>query len=197
MPRLALPLACALGACVPTTRYRALESSYDEAVAARDRAQSEAEACGASLAEEERAAARRAAEVEAVRLRLVAVQERGLATLVERDGGFALQLPTDELFLDGAADLSEPGASRLEEVAGMLVDPPLRLRVVGTTDATAPSKEFPTPWHLGSDRAIAVVLALVGAGLAPEHLSASASAPTAPGQRRIELVWAPEPWVGR
>src|SRR4029077_14000970 len=90
------------------------------------------------------------------------------------------------------ADLSDPGEAALKALAdAMKADPDASFRVEGRVGAPPANKrEYPTPWHLGADRAIAVLGALVEAGAPAIRVTAGAvSDPGAPDA--LDLVWLP------
>ncbi|MCA9494118.1 MAG: OmpA family protein [Myxococcales bacterium] len=193
-----LALTLAQG-CVSKSRYSALEGSYDDAVAARDRAQSEAEACAADLQQSRQRNQHRAARFSTVYDGLRKVGDRGLADVRIEDGRAVLQLDGDVLFASGSATLSPDGTKAVVEIAEILAKGDARFQVEGHTDSQPiQSREFPTNWHLGSDRAINVVLAMVDAGFPAERLSAASYGSVLPAgdddaaNRRIEIVWMPE-----
>ncbi|MCB9688436.1 MAG: OmpA family protein [Alphaproteobacteria bacterium] len=185
--------------CVSRSRYAALETSYDDAVAARDRAQSEAEACAEDLQQSRRRSQHRAARFSAVYDGLKKVGERGLAEVRVEDGRAVVQLRSDVLFASGSAALTAEGQAAVTEIAQILAKGDARFQVEGHTDsAPIQSREFPTNWHLGADRAINVVLAMVEAGFPADRVSAASYGSTmsaggdAAADRRIELVWMPD-----
>ena len=121
------------------------------------------------------------------------------------DGLMVIELATDILFPPGKATLSKDGKEAISEVSSVLQNIQGRqVQVAGHTD-NVPIKNtrFPTNWHLGAGRAIAVTRVLIDAGLDPERVSASSYADTRPTDtnrtkegrarnRRIELVLVPD-----
>lgn len=120
-------------------------------------------------------------------------------------GRIVLSMPSEVLFASGSADLSAQGRASLDEVAAVLQTlPGRRFQVEGhTDDLPAGSAGFDSNWHLGAARSIEVVTHLVGAGVAPEQLSAATYGEHAalttndtPGRRarnrRVEIVLQPD-----
>ncbi|MCB9674405.1 MAG: OmpA family protein [Alphaproteobacteria bacterium] len=121
------------------------------------------------------------------------------------DGRMVVQLPTDILFDPGSAALSKDGEKAMAEVAQVLQSIEKReFQVAGHTDnqpiATA---KYPSNWHLGSDRAIAVTRLLVQNGLTADRVSASSYGEYKPADtnrtnegrannRRIEIIVLPD-----
>lgn len=121
------------------------------------------------------------------------------------DGLMIVELATDILFAPGKATLSKEGRVAIKEVGLVLQAVEGRpVQVAGHTD-NVPIKNarFPSNWHLGAGRAIAVTRVLVSSGLDPERVSASSYADTRPTDtnrtkegrarnRRIEIVLVPD-----
>lgn len=121
------------------------------------------------------------------------------------EGRMVVELATDILFPPGAATLSNEGKAAIAEVAAVLASIPDReYQVAGhTDDVPIANDRFPSNWHLGAARAIAVSQLLVESGLPPERLSASSYAEYRPADtnktregrvnnRRIEIVIMPD-----
>ena len=121
------------------------------------------------------------------------------------DGRMIVELATDILFGAGSAKLSPAGREALTEVAGVLASIPDReFQVAGHTDnQPIHTAQFPSNWHLGSSRAIAVSQVLIEAGLPPDRVSAASYAEFRPADsnrttagrannRRIEIVVVPD-----
>lgn len=98
------------------------------------------------------------------------------------DGRLTVQLATDILFPAGSAQLSAAGQQAIESVASVLsAIPDRQFQVAGHTDNVPISTQrFPSNWHLGAARAIAVVDVLTAGGLDPARVSAASFADTKP-----------------
>jgi chemotaxis protein MotB len=121
------------------------------------------------------------------------------------DGRMVVELATDILFPPGSATLSRTGQAALTDVAAVLAAIPGRkYQVAGHTDNVPIATErFPSNWHLGSARSIAVVRVLERGGLSADRVSASSFAEFQPvdtnrtpegkaANRRIEIVVVPD-----
>lgn len=121
------------------------------------------------------------------------------------DGRMTVQLATDILFAPGSATLSTEGREALLEVAAILASIPDReFQVAGhTDDVPIATSRFPSNWHLGSARAIAVTDVLAEGGLDASRVSASSYAAFQPAcsnetpegracNRRIEIIIVPD-----
>jgi chemotaxis protein MotB len=121
------------------------------------------------------------------------------------DGRMIVELATDILFPPGKDSLSSDGRTALATVAGVLSGIERRqYQVAGHTDnVPIKSSKFPSNWHLGAARAIAVTRVLVDGGLSADRLSASSYADMRPADtnrtkegrarnRRIEIVVVPD-----
>lgn len=121
------------------------------------------------------------------------------------DGRMVVQLATDILFAPGSATLSPQGRAAIQQVAQVLAAIPDRqYQVAGHTDSVPISTDrFPSNWHLGAERAIAVVQLLIGSGLQPERVSAASYGEFQPvdtnrtkegraHNRRIEITVVPD-----
>lgn len=121
------------------------------------------------------------------------------------DGLMIVELATDILFPPGKDALSKEGVTAISEVADVLqLVEGRQVQVAGHTD-NVPIKnaKFPTNWHLGAARAIAVTEILIESGLDSDRVSASSYADTRPADtnrtkagrsrnRRIELILVPD-----
>jgi chemotaxis protein MotB len=120
-------------------------------------------------------------------------------------GQMVVELATDVLFEAGAADLSPEGARAIAEVGLVLAGLSDRsFQVMGhTDDRPIASARFPSNWHLGAARAIAVTELLVRSGLQAHRITAASAGeflPTAPNRtpegrasnRRIEILVVPD-----
>ena len=121
------------------------------------------------------------------------------------DGQMVVELATDILFPPGAASLSKEGMTAIAEVAAVLASIPDReYQVAGhTDDVPIHSERFPSNWHLGSARAIAVTDLLIESGLDANRVSAASFAANRPvdtnrtkegkaNNRRIEIIVVPD-----
>lgn len=121
------------------------------------------------------------------------------------DGRMVVELATDILFPPGSASLSREGSVAVRQVATVLAAIPDRTFEVSghTDDRPIATERFPSNWHLGASRAIAVVQLLVANDLPPARISAASHAETRPvapnrtpegraANRRIEIVVVPD-----
>lgn len=192
------------GCGVPKSQYQELETKYNDAVAARDQAQGEADAAKTKLDEVQARNQKRLEAFKTVYAELLKVEEQKLAKVKIEDGRAVLQLESDVLFAPGSANLSPAGVTNVAALAKALSAIDASFQVEGHTDGDAiKSKEFPTNWHLGADRAINVTLEMVKAGMPAERVSAASYGDTKPvvpndtadhkkENRRIEIVWVPD-----
>jgi len=157
--------------CVAPHRYAALEALYDGVVEDRDRVASERDAVQSEVAAHADRAEAHAARVSAARAVLVAAAD-GRGVVQDRSAGPALVLSADGLFQPRTAELSEEGRQVVAGLANALAaHADGRFRIAGHTDATPlDSREFPSNWHLGADRAIRIATALVVDGLPAERV---------------------------
>ncbi len=131
--------------------------------------------------------------------------DAGTLTVRVIDGRMVVELATDILFGAGSATLSADGTAALRGVSTVLAAIPDReFQVAGHTDNVPISTaRFPSNWHLGSSRAIAVVDVLTGGGLDSGRVSAASFADTKPrgtnrtpegrkNNRRIEITVVPD-----
>jgi chemotaxis protein MotB len=121
-----------------------------------------------------------------------------------RNGKLMLELPSAVLFELGKYEVSEGGLATLGEVAKVLAEIKDReFQVAGhTDDVPVTTKSLVDNWNLSALRAVAVVRALQGMGVAPKSLSAagySEFSPAVPNDtkehqaenRRIEIIMMP------
>lgn len=121
------------------------------------------------------------------------------------DGRMVVELATDILFDSGSAQLSANGKVAIAEVAMVLASiPDRRFQVEGHTDnVPIRTAQYPSNWELASARSIAVVKALLEAGLPADRVSAASYAEFKPvmqneslegraANRRIEIVVVPD-----
>lgn len=137
--------------------------------------------------------------------RFKAMIDAGTLSVKVVDGRMVVQLATDILFAAGSASLSKDGKAALEEVASVLASIPDRdFQIAGhTDDQPISTAAFPSNWHLGSARAIAVSQVLVDSGLGADRVSAASYAEYRPSDtnktkegrannRRIEIIVVPD-----
>jgi chemotaxis protein MotB len=199
---LALTLA---GGCVSKGKYSELEDMYNSAVEERDKAAAERDRAEDQLAQVRERNRNRLEKFAAVYKELLEIEKKELAKVRIEDGRAVLQLESDVLFASGSAQLTPDGNKTVQDIAKILADGTSgKFQVEGHTDTDAiNSKEFPTNWHLGADRAINVTAAMIEAGLQPERVSAATYGQHAPvaandtketkaQNRRIEIVAVPE-----
>jgi chemotaxis protein MotB len=109
----------------------------------------------------------RTLEAERMRLEEALLRNLGAGTkegisLENIRGELVLRLPERLLFERADARLAPEGYMALEIVAAELRDRPVRLRIEGHTDTTAPRAwDYPTNWELSTARAVACVRFLV------------------------------------
>jgi len=121
------------------------------------------------------------------------------------DGRMIVEMATDILFPAGSAEPSAEGSEAIKKVATVLASIEKReFQVAGHTDNQPISTaQFPSNWHLGSARAIAVAQLLIEGGLDSERVSASSYADLRPADtnrtaqgrannRRIEIIVVPD-----
>jgi chemotaxis protein MotB len=206
MRMIALALALSLTAgCVSKKKYAELEDMYNTALEERDQAAADRDRALDSRKELQAKIDKRVQAFGSVYKDLMKVQKKGLAKVKVEDGRAVLQLESDVLFDSGSAELTAGGRDTVGQIAKILANQSsARFQVEGHTDADPiDSKEFPTNWHLGADRAINVTLAMVEAGFPADRVSAASLGDTMPvasndsdagkaQNRRIELVLVPE-----
>ncbi|MFT4625669.1 MAG: chemotaxis protein MotB [Myxococcota bacterium] len=135
---------------------------------------------------------------------MMKIKRRGLADVSIEDGRAVIGLDSDVLFASGSAQLTPEGEAAIRALAPVIRASEGRFQVEGHTDSD-PIHTATTPdnWHLGADRAIAVVSTLVQAGVPATRVSAASFAqfqPVVPNStssnksqnRRIEIAYVPE-----
>jgi len=115
--------------------------------------------------------------------------------MVQTEQELRIRLPAKVFFKPGSAELHPGSYALLADLAKVLVEDDLDLRVEGYADGTG--RELDN-WELSGDRALAVVMALRTKGPVPgDNLTAVAMGPFTPGaaigedsewNRRVELV---------
>jgi chemotaxis protein MotB len=194
----------AAGCGVSKAKYAELESQYNTAVQERDAAKADAEAAKNELEEVRAKQKKRMEAFASIYTELLKVEAANLAKVRIEDGRAVLQLDSDVLFASGSAVLTPDGVKTVSEIAKTLTASNAKFQVEGHTDNDPiKSKEFPTNWHLGADRAINVVLEMTKAGYPTGQISAATFSEFQPvaenanpegkkSNRRIEIVWVPE-----
>lgn len=137
--------------------------------------------------------------------RFQAMIDAGTLKVKVIEGRMVVELATDILFPAGSASLSREGRQAIQEVASVLASIPDReYQIAGHTDDVPISTErFPSNWHLGAARAIAVTQLLTEAGLEARRVSAASYAEHRPidtnrtregkaNNRRIEIIVVPD-----
>lgn len=137
--------------------------------------------------------------------RFQALIDAGTLRVKVIDGRMIVELATDILFPAGSATLSRQGRASIADVAEVLAAIPDReYQVAGhTDDVPIASERFPSNWHLGAARAIAVAQILVESGLPADRVSAASYAEYRPADtnrtregraanRRIEIAIVPD-----
>lgn len=141
------------------------------------------------------------ATIDEIRKLLGKMIETGQVKLTARHGNVVVTLPSEQVFVAGAADLSKPGEMVALELGIMLKRfPDRRFLVIDHTDElpakTAGGKDS---WELSMARAGSVIRALAHAGMEARNLVAAGAAdgdPLGPDRaqnRRIEIVVLPTP----
>jgi chemotaxis protein MotB len=198
--------AALLAGCgIPKSQYNDLEAQYKDAVTQRDAAQADRDKTQQELDEVKARNKKRMEAFSSVYADLLKIEGKGLAKVKIDDGRAVLQLDSDVLFASGSANLTPAGLAAVQEIAKVLAaESDAKFQVEGHTDSDQiKTKEFPTNWHLGADRAINVTLEMVKAGMPANRISAATYADTNPvadnstpdgkkANRRIDLVWMPE-----
>ncbi len=121
------------------------------------------------------------------------------------DGRMLVELATDILFPPGSARLSRDGRTAVRQVGEVLTTVEDRdFQVVGhTDDRPIHTEAFPSNWHLGAVRAIAVTQLLIEAGMPEGRLTVASAASHQPiadnrtpggraANRRIEIIVQPD-----
>ena len=201
---------CVLSAgCVSKSKYSELKTQYAdlEASCAADlgACQDEVSALEEQVKRFEAMANRRLQMLEELMKDFKPLIDKGILEVTVSDGRVVIAMAAEVLFPSGSAELSTDGQANLTEIAIVLKKRADRdFQVEGHTDSEPiSSREFPSNWHLGAERAVVVVQYLVGQGMKPEQLSAAsfgAHSPVADNgsaegraqNRRIEIVLVPE-----
>ena len=114
--------------------------------------------------------------------------------------GIVIRLNDALLFSSGRAHLDDHALKLVNEVVDIIKPLPNQIRIEGNTDDQAPDGVLYTSnWDLSTDRALAVLKAMVGMGMDPSRLSALGNAqynPLAPDtddasrakNRRVDIV---------
>lgn len=193
---LLLPLTLA---CVPKSKYDALQDQYDASLSESEQLRQRVNI----LEARERA---RTQAFQEILNDLKPLVDKGLLKVENVGGRVVIGMASDVLFGSGSADLSAEGASTVMEVARALGRRAADhdFQVEGHTDnQPIASAQFPNNWYLGAARAITVSQKMVEAGFSTKHISAAsfgdlhpvASNDTADGRaknRRIEIVLLPD-----
>jgi chemotaxis protein MotB len=193
------------GCGVPKSQYADLENQYKTAQTDLAAAKAETETAQKELQELREKNRKRTENFMSVYEDLLQIEAKNLAKVKLEDGRAVLQLESDVLFPSGSATLTPAGVTAVQEIAKALKETGGNFQVEGHTDndPIKNSKEFPTNWHLGADRAINVAQEMVKAGFPTDRVSAAtfsefqpvADNTAADGKkqnRRIEVVWVPE-----
>jgi chemotaxis protein MotB len=118
----------------------------------------------------------------AERVRALGPEQGGAAGISAHRGedGLVVSL-AESVFFDGpGAELSAQARTSLARVAELLAGLPNHVRVEGHTDASPPGPGFRSNWELSSARAVAVLEALLAAGMPAHRVSASGFADQRP-----------------
>jgi len=104
-------------------------------------------------------------------------QDKGApkVTMDDAEKGFIVRLPSALLFNDTSTTIEDDDAELyLKRIALIIKKLPtkVKINVIGHTD----NEESDTKWKLSSDRALAVVISLIKAGVNPERLTVSGQA---------------------
>lgn len=201
---LALALAFAPG-CVSRAKHDALQDQLSAVQQDKSRLQGENDRLRGVIARYEQVAEKRLAAFREITAELKPLVDKGLLEVTVDDGQVVVGMKADVLFPSGSAQLSDEGRRTVVEVGKALSRHTDRdLQVQGHTDADPIStKEFPDNWHLGAERAMAVVSTMTGAGVPAARLSAATYGPYRPAaagsseadkarNRRIEVVIQPD-----
>jgi chemotaxis protein MotB len=197
--------AATLVACgVPKSQYAELENQYKTAQTDLAASKAETEAAQKELQELRERNRKRTERFMSVYEDLLEIESKNLAKVKLEDGRAVLQLESDVLFASGSATLTPAGVTAVQDIAKALKESDAKFQVEGHTDndPIKNSKEFPTNWHLGADRAINVAQEMVKAGFPTDRVSAAtfsefqpvadnAGADGKKQNRRIEIVWMP------
>ena len=187
-----LVAALTLGGCVPKAQYMKLQTENKELKQRVERLDSIAEA-----------------NLKAYRELLADFKpliDRGLLKVEVVDGRITLGMASDVLFASGSAELSQAGKDNIGEITKVLAakSKDRDCQVEGHTDSEpSNTPQYPSTWHLGAARAIAVTQFMVARGFPEDQISAASFADNAPvaanssgtaraENRRIEIVLLPD-----
>jgi chemotaxis protein MotB len=201
---LAMSLALAVG-CVAKSKYVELEDQYTSAQQQVETLEEQNRKLEAQLERAKSLAEAAAEQLREIRKEFQPLVDRGVLEVTVDEGRIVIGMAADVLFPSGSAELSEDGRATVVQVAKLLSKRTEReFQVEGHTDSDPiSSKAFPSNWHLGSARAINVVEVMIGAGMAPDQISAATFGDTRPvadneatvgkaKNRRIEVVLLPD-----
>lgn len=139
--------------------------------------------------------------VRKVQERLKGLIAAGKLRIRERNGFLVIEVSSDILFDLGKADVKAAAKPVLADIADALKSlPDRRFQVAGHTDDTGPDA---INWRLSTDRALAVLNEMLGAGVAAKALSAAGFGPYLPvvandsdanrgRNRRVEFMLMPD-----
>lgn len=208
LPALALALALGLAVlpgCVSKSRYQALEDQLSSAQQRSQQLQAENDRLQQLVQRFQQVAERRLAAFREIVAELKPLVDKGLLEVTVDDGQVVVGMTADVLFPSGSAELSAQGRQTVIKVGQILARRTDRdLQVQGHTDSDPIATEaFADNWHLGAERAMAVVQAMTGAGVPAARLSAATYGPHKPvagnssdadkaRNRRIEVVIQPD-----
>jgi chemotaxis protein MotB len=160
-----LVAALALGGCVPKAQYMKLQPENKELKQRVERLDSIAEA-----------------NLKAYRELLADFKpliDRGLLKVEVVDGRITLGMASDVLFASGSAELSQAGKDNIGEITKVLAakSKDRDFQVEGHTDSEPiNTPQYPSNWHLGAARAIAVTQFMVARGFPEDQISAASFA---------------------
>lgn len=192
MRALVLIAALALGGCVPKAQYVQLQQENARLKDRVERLDARAEQALKSYRE--------------LMADLKPLIDRGIVKLEVVDGRITLAMPSDVLFASGSAELSASGKANIADLTAILKNKvnDRDFQVDGHTDnEPINTAQFPSNWHLGAARAIAVTEFMISRGFPEDHLSAASYADNSPvatngseagraQNRRIEIVVVPD-----
>lgn len=192
MRAVVLLAALALGGCVPKAQYMKLEQENARLKQRVERLD--------DLAEQSLKAYRELAAD------LKPLIDRGILKVEVVDGRVTLGMASDVLFASGSAELSAKGKDTIAEIVTILKNKSKDrdFQIEGHTDNQPISTaQYPSNWHLGAARAVAVTEFMVSRGFPEDQLSAASFGDNAPvatngtdagraQNRRIEIVVLPD-----
>ncbi len=132
--------------------------------------------------------------------------DRGILKVEVVDGRITLNVASDILFASGSAELSPAGKDTVSDITRLLSKRvgDRDFQVEGhTDDQPINTPQFPSNWHLGAARSIAVVEQMIRQGFPVAHISAASFADHQPSDknsseagrsqnRRIEIALLPD-----